>query len=58
MRVWDQACDHAKNGEWVNLHVSRALFHFLLIHCDVGIVFFIDVKVFKNALAKEILEIL
>ena len=57
--VWvgNEPGNDTKNGEWVDLHVRRALLYLLLIHRYICIVFFVYVKVLQDALTQEVLEV-
>ena len=57
MWVGDEAGHDTQDREWIYLHVSCSWADKLLIHSDVGIIFFVDIKVLDDSLAEEVLEV-
>lgn len=57
MWVRNESGNDTQNGERVDLHVRRALLYIMLIHRYICIIFFVYVKVLKDTLTQEVLEV-
>ena len=56
MRVRDEASDSAEDGKWLDFEVRSSGDNAGLIECNVGVVFFVNVEIFDEALSQKIIK--
>lgn len=54
--IRDETGDSAENGEWLDLKMGGTFSDLVLVASDEGIVLLVDVKIFNEARAKEVVE--
>jgi len=56
MWVWDEACDSTEQSEGFDLQMGRCRNDITLVECNVGVVFFVDIKVFNQTFPQKVVE--